>query len=301
MLQNTPLIDLALLAFISRETLNLRPSEWDATQEFFQASDNGDLIDLSIRVPVWKPLTHLSRLEWQKKRDELLRLEERGFQFILSSEFPEHSRLHHLPDPPRCLVVMGNRETLFTKTGLAIVGSRNARLELLQWMDRELSTLLKSNSNILVVSGGARGVDQQAHICAIRNQRPTLVWLPSGLLNIYPSNLCHWMASIMEVGGAFASEYHPSSPMRKWYFHQRNRLIVGMSQACWIPQCQTKSGSWMSACLAADAGVPLYVNPAYPWDTHFSGNMKLLSEGAYCLNSYQILADHFCNMSTTPR
>jgi DNA processing protein len=287
-------VDLALLAFLSRQQIYISSSQWKQTQALFhQQNGDSDFFQLLDLLPYWKALNNLSSQEWQKKRDELFRMQERGVQFLLEDNIPLTCGLRHIQDPPRCLAAIGSVETLFNKKALSVVGSREARPELLKWLDQELSQFLKRVSSMNVVSGGARGVDQQAHITAIRNEVSTTLWLPSGVLNMYPSNLNGWSSSIYSVGGVIVSEYHPLSSMKNWYFRQRNRLIVAMSQACWVPQSTFKSGSWMTSCLAADLGIPLFVNAGSPWDPLFSGNTKLLSEGALYLSSHKDLVFEF--------
>lgn len=294
--------DQLLLAFLSREAINISQDLWQQTL-YYISQLSGEFCHQSLahEITAWASLKSLTTEEWLRRCNQLRTFEERGLIFLSQEQIPYSSKLRILKDPPRALVVLGNPQVLENKCILSIVGSREARLDLLTWMDHELSMLLKELPDILVVSGGARGVDQQAHICAIRQQKPTLVWLPSGVLNMYPSNLSSWISDVTGCGGAFVSEYHPLSSMKKWYFAQRNRLIVGMSHICWVPQSRLRSGSWMSACLAADANVPLFVNPAHPWDTQFSGNIRLLSEGAMCLNSYQDLVSEFRSMLTMGR
>jgi len=282
--------DELLLGFLSRESISISDLEWSLTLAFL--NERGESFSPQViarALPSWGRIESFSERAWQSNRDELKRFQERGLIFFRRCDIPSFSRLQQIADPPRALVILGSDRVLHAMQALSVVGSREANLELLKWMDDELSQFIKKYPNVSIVSGGARGVDQQAHICAIRNQVPTLVWLPSGILKLYPNNLSHWMSAILELKGAFLSEYHPGTYMKKWYFHQRNRLIVGMSQACWVPQSKVKSGSFVSACLAADTGIPLYVNPGPPWDPNFSGNLRLLGEGAICLNSHQDL------------
>jgi len=300
--KNRHYYDQLLLAFLSRESVHISEELWQQTINYIRHL-TGDFChqSLAYEMPEWSILKKFSTEEWSKYRNQLQTFEERGLSFLSYDQIPLKSKLRQLKDPPRCLVILGNPKVLEYRFILSVVGSRDARADLLTWMDQQLSMLLKENPDVLVVSGGARGVDQQAHICAIRQQKATLIWLPSGVLNLYPQNLSSWVSDVIGYGGAFISEYHPLSSMKKWYFHQRNRLVVGMSDICWIPQSRVRSGSWMSACLAAEAGVPLFVNPAHPWDTQFSGNIRLLSEGANCINSYQDLLNEFCMMSSIDR
>ncbi|MCS6837682.1 MAG: DNA-protecting protein DprA [Bdellovibrionaceae bacterium] len=290
-------IDLILLAFLSRSRIYVTAEEWIQTELWFnnnQHQDCGKFLEAIIsELPFWKDLSNISTTAWQQQREQILASMEMGIRFCLRDDLPEHSMLKHLNDPPRCLSFWGDLHSLWNHQALAVVGSREASSELLIWLDRELSVLLSARPDLIIVSGGARGVDQRAHFTAIKTKTPTVVWLPSGLLRPYPPEVQKWKQLVLELGGCFVSEYHPLEEVKKWYFRQRNRLIIGMSQACFVPQSRYRSGSWMSATLAAEMGVPVFTTTALPWDKHFSGNTRLLQDGAYCLFSSQDLIDFF--------
>jgi DNA processing protein len=163
--------------------------------------------------------------------------------------------------------------------GLAVVGSREPSQLSRQWMDRHLGEFLHSTP-CFSVSGGARGVDQKAHLLSLLWNRPTVVLLPSGLENIYPSSLQELQIDILSQGGAFLSEYEDQRPMQKHFFAQRNRLISGLAKATLIIEARRKSGTLLTAQEAVEQHRPVWVLPGHPLDPQMLGSLHLIAEGA---------------------
>lgn len=159
---------------------------------------------------------------------------------------------------------------------LSIVGARNMKPWVKEWMENEILPVLREFP-VTVVSGGARGVDQWAHWLSLRAQRGTFVVLPSGLDHLYPTQLSE-LASREDV--VFVSEYPPEQTMRKHHFYLRNRLIALWSPVLIVIQAREKSGSMMTARYAMDMGKTVITLPANPLDIDFAGNNQLLFDGA---------------------
>jgi DNA processing protein len=159
---------------------------------------------------------------------------------------------------------------------IAVVGARQVHPWVIEWLDHELLPVLKERP-IGIVSGGARGVDQQAHRLAIRAGAPTIVVVPSGLNYKYPSDLRSFQR-FKNVG--FLSEYEPDSLMRKYYFHRRNQLIAALAPLCLVVQASEKSGTMITAQQAIHMGQWVAALPGLPIDSFMSGNNQLLFDGA---------------------
>ena len=63
---------------------------------------------------------------------------------------------------------------------MAVVGSREPSRTAAEWLQVHLAEFLR-HQKCVIVSGGARGIDQKAHLLAVRAGQPTVVFLPSGL------------------------------------------------------------------------------------------------------------------------
>lgn len=180
---------------------------------------------------------------------------------------------HTLTDPPQQFFYSGPPSWLEVPM-LAIVGARDALPWVQTWLEQELLPVLQKQP-VCIVSGGARGIDQWAHILASRAGLPTIAVLPSGIRHLYPKNLNRLSGKI-----AFLSEYEPEQAMRKFHFYKRNRLIPVMATGLLVVQAQVKSGTMMTAQMAIDQGCPVATLPASPYMENFSGNLKLIMEGA---------------------
>ncbi|MGE5086511.1 MAG: DNA-processing protein DprA [Bacillota bacterium] len=202
----------------------------------------------------------------------------KGVKFVCYGEKDYPSQCYLMADSPLCLSYVG---TPCWQAGgsMSIVGSREPSSESLLWMEQELSSFL-TKAKPLVVSGGARGVDQKAHALALRKLCTTAVILPSGLGEIYPESLKDWVRPIIDQGGCLISEYDYQQKMHKHLFHHRNRLIAALGTVTLLVEARRRSGTLITAHQAAQLGRPVLVVPGHPQDPHFQGSLDLLFEGA---------------------
>lgn len=211
------------------------------------------------------------------------------FTYLGCVDYPK-SFTSTLEDRPLFLTYLGNPHWE-KHYNIAVVGSRKINSQTQEWLNEDFLSYLKVNE-VCVVSGGARGVDQLAHLCALRAKRPTIVFLPSGLLNMYPKDLSSWTESIIAQGGAFVSEYWPTELMKKHYFIERNRLIAAMSQFVLITQGELRSGTMLTAQWALNLGKEIGVLPGHPKDSLFSGNLSLARSGVPIIIDVEDLMYH---------
>ena len=165
---------------------------------------------------------------------------------------------------------------------VTFVGSRSADPLALNWMDFYLPPAIQQQ-NILTVSGGARGIDQKAHKIAIRGQKPTLCFLPSGLDELYPSSLIDIKSAVLDNGGAFISPFAPWTGMQKSHFHIRNGFMAAYSDLVVILQAQKRSGTMLTAQKSLELGTPLAVLPGPVLSARWTGNLELIYDGAYLI------------------
>jgi DNA processing protein len=144
--------------------------------------------------------------------------------------------------------------TLLNKPKVAIIGSRKASK-----YSKEITYLLakKLSSKFVIISGGALGIDTQAHKGAFPN---TIFISPSSLDIIYPKSNENLIKSIYKEGLAL-SEYEKNFKPYKWTFLQRNRIIVKLADFIIIPEAELKSGSMRSFEWAKKYNKKVYVIP----------------------------------------
>lgn len=176
---------------------------------------------------------------------------------------------------------------------ISVVGSRTPATDTLLWMQRELSAFLVGRK-VGVVSGGARGVDQWAHRMALDCGRPTICILPSGLLNPYPFGRENLWRQIRDNGGCMISTCALEEPLRKSFFHIRNRWIAGLAPLCFVAEANRRSGSQLTAKLAFEEHKTVCTLPVFPTATQGLGNLDLIADGAIFLRDHldlQVLWD----------
>jgi len=209
----------------------------------------------------------------------------REYEFIIKNEihhlYPDHrfypKEFYTLEKPPLFLSMMGDLACL-EKTKISIVGSRYPTASVLEWMDLHLNSIV--NSGVVIVSGAARGIDQKAHSIALKNQKPTIAFLPSGLGNIYPAEFARWKGRIVDSGGLLVSEYAYGKAINSHHFHERNRMIAKLGLFVLVCEARRKSGSTMTARLAIENSKTVCVLPGFPSQKNSQGCLDLLFQGA---------------------
>ena len=158
--------------------------------------------------------------------------------------------LAQIPGPPSCLYINGDPELLHLPA-LAIVGSRNPTSAGNQNAFEFARHL--GNSGFCIVSGLAQGIDTAAHRGALAAGAPTIAFLGHGIDRVYPAcnrDLAHEITS----QGALVSEFPLGTHPHKSLFPQRNRLISGTSLGTLVVEAARRSGSLITARLAAEQG-----------------------------------------------
>jgi len=183
-------------------------------------------------------------------------------------------RLESLPDPPALLYVRGR---VPRAPMVAIVGSRDADVQ----TSRLAATLAAElvARGLVVVSGGARGIDTAAHRGALDAGGATVAVLGSGFAQIYPqSNRALFEA--IAASGAVMTEFEPDTPPTRWTFPRRNRIVAAMASAVVVAQAGERSGSLITARIARELGVPVGAFPGAAGDLHSRGCNRLIRGGA---------------------
>lgn len=209
----------------------------------------------------------------------------------ISYTYPSHpdypKAFYQMKEPPLFLEYIGR--PIWNQNPIAsVVGSRKCHPLTQNWIYTELYQFLVQ-SKMTVASGGAYGVDQLAHLVSIKAQVPTIVVLPTGLNQLYPKDLSDLKNEILYNGGCFISEFEMDQKVHKSFFYLRNRLIAALGNFCLIAQAGQKSGTMLTVHHALEFGRPVLTLPAHPMMVDFSGNLKLIQEGAIVIYKFDDL------------
>ncbi len=152
-------------------------------------------------------------------------------------------------DPPELLIVRGALDAT-PEMAVAIVGSRRASVYGCMQATRLATDL--AQRGVTIVSGGARGIDAQAHRGAMRAGGRTIAVLATGLHHPYPREHAELFDAIVQSGGATITEQPSFVTPRADLFPRRNRIVAALSLAVVVVEAATRSGALLTARLAVD-------------------------------------------------
>lgn len=215
----------------------------------------------------------LAKDSWAER--ELESLESLGARFITArdSDYPE--RLRELKKPPVGIYVRGNPDIL-SKPSVAIVGTRKSS-SYGRKSAYELAGAL-AQADIIVVSGGAKGIDASAHRGCLDSNGRTVAVFGTGVGRAYPAEHKELFAKILEKG-ALVSEYPVNSGGEVWRFSERNRIIAALASHVIVAESPKGGGAMRTANLALELGRVVMPIPGRIDENTFRGSNELLNQG----------------------
>lgn len=217
---------------------------------------------------------------------ELEQIKELGAKLLFYQDKNYPYLLKLISDPPPFLTIMGKEELLENET-IAIVGSRNASINGINFTKKIANEL--AQSNFVVVSGLARGIDTAAHQGSINYG--TIAVIAGGINNIYPPENEKLYKEIIEKGLLLTENPINTIPVAR-NFPQRNRIVSGLCMGTIIMEASLKSGSLITARYAAEQGRHVFAVPGFPLDYRYNGTNFLLKQGAILIETAQDIIDH---------
>jgi DNA processing protein len=205
--------------------------------------------------------------------------ESHGARYVMPGEVGYPEFLRHTEGAPTFLCIKGNAD-LANRSAIAIVGSRNASA-VGRKFTRQLAAELGEAGHV-IASGLARGIDTAAHEASLATG--TIAVVAGGIDVIYPPENDKLHAEICSHG-LMVSEMIIGSVPKAEHFPRRNRIISGMSRAVVVVEAALRSGSLITARLAAEQGRDVYAVPGSPLDPRSEGTNKLIRQGATLLTS----------------
>lgn len=216
---------------------------------------------------------------------ELAGLARIGARLIAACEPDYPAPLAAIPDAPPVIAVHG-RVGLLSQTAVGVVGARNASA-----VGRRFAAALAADlagAGLAVVSGLARGIDTAAHEAALGRTGSgggTVAVVAGGIDVAYPPENGELMRRICTEGGCIVAEQSLGLAPRARHFPHRNRIISGLSRAVVVVEATLKSGSRITARLAADQGREVLAVPGSPLDPRARGCNQLIRDGALLCES----------------
>ncbi|MEP3224656.1 MAG: DNA-processing protein DprA [Parasphingorhabdus sp.] len=182
--------------------------------------------------------------------------------------------LKELHNAPAAIIYKGDL-SLLDSPAVAIVGARNASAAACRFA-RNLAHDLTAEG-VTVISGLARGIDTAAHQGALKGG--TVAVIAGGIDIYYPPENKDLQNDIGQ-SNLLIAEHPPGTEPTARHFPYRNRIIAGLARATIIVEAAPKSGSLITARLAAEAGRHVMAVPGSPLDPRSQGCNGLIREGA---------------------
>lgn len=201
----------------------------------------------------------------------------KGYTIITpdSNLYPE--RFKTLSDMPLVIYGIGDCSVLSDTVSIGVVGTRDASAYGIQTAQK-LSYRL-AHAGATVVSGGALGIDSEAHAGAMLAKGRTFAFLGCGLSYNYLKENASLRRAITRYGAVF-SEYQPFTAPSRATFPIRNRLISGASLGIVVIEAGVKSGSLITANCALEQGKDVFAVPGDIVRSSFDGTNHLIKNGA---------------------
>jgi DNA processing protein len=216
---------------------------------------------------------------------EIARIEKFGARWLAVGQALYPRLLAELEDAPPLLTAKGNLN-LLDRQAIAIVGARNASAAACRFA-RGLAHDL-GDRDLVVVSGLARGIDSAAHDGALGSG--TIGVVAGGIDVFYPPENQARQEAMYERGLVLA-EMPPGTEPRARHFPYRNRIIAGVASGTVVVEAAPRSGSLITARLAAEAGREVMAVPGSPLDPRAQGCNQLIRDGATLIQNADDVAE----------
>jgi DNA processing protein len=203
-------------------------------------------------------------------------LAEPGHRLLRCTDADFPPLLENIPQPPAALFVVGDSDLLLYPQ-VAIVGARSASAKGLAHA-RAFATAL-ADAGFAITSGMADGVDGAAHAAALDAGARTVAVIGTGPDRVYPRKH-HALARRIAGQGAIVSEFPPGTAARPDHFPRRNRIISALALGTLVIEAGLKSGSLITARLAAEQGREVFALPGSIHDPLARGCHQLIRDGA---------------------
>ncbi|WP_313343295.1 DNA-processing protein DprA [Sedimentibacter sp.] len=270
----------------------------DSIFEYFNGStkdlwDNFEVEKYNLKTLSNKLIAGLSNSKDTFKEKLLKKLHDENAQIVtvFDENYPE--KLKQISGAPYILYYKGSLEDI-DKLSIAVVGSRKAT-GYGKWVAEKLTREL-SQLDVNIISGLASGIDTIAHKTALVNNVKTVGIIGCGINIVYPKSNEKLYHEIVENGGTIITEYTFGMEPMPNNFHDRNRIISGLSDGVLVVEAQEKSGTLITAGHAANQGKEIFSVPGNI-DSFFSkGTNSLIRDGAKITTSINDIVEEILEL-----
>lgn len=193
-------------------------------------------------------------------------------------------QLSDLSDAPLILYMKGKIKKIPDKT-VAVVGTRRA-----SQYGRKIAKTFGERCALeetAVISGGATGIDGNAHLGCCERNGITFAVFGTGLDVEFPASNRQLFEMIKE-NGSVITEFPYGTAGEAWHFPRRNRIVAAMATRVVVVEAPFKSGAMITAKLALDLGREIWAVPGRINEEVCNGSNRLIYDGAYPLADFDL-------------
>lgn len=262
-----------------------------STQELWDSFD-GDKYNLSFLKTDTINKLSAGKNNFEEKVLGRLNCEKANIVTIFDENYPE--KLKQIEGAPYLLYYKGNFDSI-NNISIAVVGSRKAT-SYGKWAAEKLTKEL-SGIGVNIVSGLAVGIDTIAHKTALKYNAKTFGIIGCGINVVYPKKNIELFKLISENNGAVITEYPFDTQPVAFNFHDRNRIISGLSDGVLVIEAQEKSGTLITAGHAANQGREIFAVPGNIDSLYSKGTNALIRDGAKITTSIDDIIEEIIELN----
>lgn len=221
----------------------------------------------------------------EKAAKELETVKQLGGDVLILDDGSYPTLLREIDDPPPVLYVKGDWQACFDQPSVGVIGSRTCSTygeNSSEMISRDLAS-----RGLTITSGLARGIDSAAHRGAVKGQGRTIAVMGTGIDNVYPRENNGLVREILANGGCLVTQFPLGTPPIKENFPYRNRIISGLSYGVLIVEASERSGSLITARLAAEQNREVMAVPGNITSGNSFGTNYLIKSGAKLVQQWQ--------------
>ena len=213
-----------------------------------------------------------------------------GHDIVSIEEDSYPQKLKDIYAPPCVLYVWGKLPSFDDRLSIAMVGTRNAT----QYgvMTSHVLSASLSKLGVIIVSGGALGIDSASHIGTLEAGGKTVCVLGCGIDYRYLMSNATLRKNIASTC-AVISEFPPGTSSVQYNFPIRNRIISGLSDGVIVVEADEKSGSLITVNHALEQGREVFAVMGNINSRYSTGTNKMIKDGATPVTSYMDVIEAF--------
>lgn len=197
--------------------------------------------------------------------------------------------LREIDNPPSPLFFKGHLLSCLEKPAITIVGTRKNN-GYGEKITKEISSAL-SACGFTIICGVAEGIDSIAYQSALQADGRLVLVAPFGLLSNKGWKTRYFKDVLQQ--GALISEIFPRCSSHRYAYHERNRILSGLSDATLVTQAPEKSGALMTAHYATEQNRDVFACMANGDMVQSAGSNRLIKEGCYPVTDFNDILQHF--------